>query len=95
MKARGKSRPIEVCHPVMATRAIKIIWKTGVNCIIEAIRPWNFWKSELWVWDEESVQPWTRSFIGFSVASTFLPREAIGRYIHHPLKRWTAFLPPA
>lgn len=94
MKARGKKKPIEVCHPAMAARAVTIIWKIGVSLIIEAIYPWNFWKQELWIWDSDSIQPWTRGFIRLrDPREWWLPRECFGRFLHHPLKRWISLIP--
>jgi len=94
MRARGKSRPIEVCHPAMVARAIPVIWKTGVNVVIEAVHFWSFFKGELWVWDEDSVQPWTRAFVRLKdLREWWLSRESFGRFVHHLLKGWVSFIP--
>jgi hypothetical protein len=61
MLRRGLSRPLEVAHPAMLARAILTIWRTGVRPIVLGVSLF-FWRHELWVWDEESIQPWTRNF---------------------------------
>jgi hypothetical protein len=96
MRARHRKRPIEVCHPAMAARAIAIIWKLRVNVITEAVYPWNFWKNPLWVWDINSVQAWTTAFIRLAdPREWWLSRESYGRYFHHLIqKRWVSFWPP-
>lgn len=76
MLARGKCRPLEVSHPAMISRAVPTIWKLGVAPIAEGVSLFNFRSHELWVWDPNSVQPWTRGF------RNWIPREAIGRGLH-------------
>lgn len=105
MRERGKSNPIEVCHPAMKARAVPIIWGMGIDVIAEGVAPWNFWRNETWKWDAESVQPWTRGFLrpGVSkknllrnplqaIKGVWLPREFAGR-IHHLFKGWVSFVP--
>lgn len=95
MRERNKKRPIEVCHPAMTARAIPILWKIGVNVVVEPIQPWSFFKEELWVWDDKSIQPWTRGFIRLKwINDWWLIREMFGRFIHHPIKGWVSFIPP-
>lgn len=105
MEERGKSNPIEVCHPAMKPRAIAIIWKTGLHLVAEGVSIFDFWKDELWVWDSESIQPWTRRFIGLedlktllrerfeAIEKIWLIREFGGRLVHHPIKGWVTFIP--
>ena len=73
MAARGCRSPLEVAHPAMVSRAVLTIWKTGVRPVVLPVSPLKFWQHELWVWDKNSVQPWTRSFLHW------WKREAIGR----------------
>jgi hypothetical protein len=76
MVARGRVRPVEVAHPAMITRAVPIIWGTGVSPIVEEIRLGEAKNHLLWVWDENSVQPWTTSW------SAWQKREFVGRMAH-------------
>lgn len=110
MKQRGKSKPIEICHPAMAARATAIIWKTGTDLVTEGIKPWSFSKNELWVWDSSSIQPWTREFVPLEalrngwwllkdpkeriLKGIWWIREGSVRFLHHPLKGWVTFIPP-
>jgi len=94
MRARRKNRPIEVCHPAMAARAVAVIWKTKVNLVIEPVYPWNFFRHELWVWDAGSIQAWTRRFIAFrDPRDWWLLRECFGRFVHHSYRGWISFIP--
>ncbi len=74
MEARGCNKPLEVAHPAMITRAVPIIWGCGVTPIVEEISKGE--EHELWVWDEESVQPWTRNW------DSWKTREFVGRVAH-------------
>lgn len=95
MKARGKKRPIEVCHPAMTARVIPILWKIKIGVVVEGVYPWNFYRHPLWVWDKDSVQPWVRAFIKLQDPRTWwLARESYGRFVHHPLYRYISFIPP-
>ena len=99
MRARGRKRPLELAHPAMLARAVPIIWKCGARPCVEGIRPWNFWRNELWVWDDFSVQPWTRRFLPHLVLTPrdlirlWIVRESLGR-VHHIIHRFVALLPP-
>ncbi|MFA5107546.1 MAG: hypothetical protein WC497_04440 [Patescibacteria group bacterium] len=74
---RLTGRPIELAHPAMLIRAVPILWKLGLNPIVESVSWHAFWKHELWVWDGDSIQPWTRGF------AHWLNREIIfGRILH-------------
>ena len=73
---RLSGRPLEVAHPAMAARAIPILWKLGLSPIVEPVSLWSFWKHPLWVWDKNSIQPWTRSFV------SWIPREMVSRILH-------------
>lgn len=75
MKKYNKKNPIELCHKRQAVRAILIIWKLlGKLPIILKQRTVSF--------DKNSVQIWTKNKF------LWIPREALGRWIHHILKRW-------
>lgn len=63
MRKLKLSRPMEVAHPAMKTRAVAIIWAMGVRPIVEAVSPFSFWHHELWLWDTNSVQEWVRRFL--------------------------------
>lgn len=75
MLARGCKRPLEVAHPAMLARAVLTIWKTGVRPVVARVR-FGHHENSLWVWDKNSVQPWTRSF------GHWWKREMLGRAIH-------------
>jgi len=63
MVKRGlHGRPLELAHPAMLARVIPILWKLGLDPIVIGIDPATIHSHELWVWDEHSVQPWTRTF---------------------------------
>jgi len=95
MERRNKKRPIEICHPAMAARVIAIAWKLKINAVIEGVYPWSFHNHPLWVWDEKTLQPWTRNFIKFGdPRNWWLARESFGRYIHHPRKGYISFVQP-
>ena len=95
MRKRKKLTPIELCHPAMVGRAVPIIWKMKIGLVVEGVSVLDFWKDELWVWDKDSVQSWTRSFVSFlSLKEGWLPREVLGRYAHHLVKGWVSFVPP-
>ncbi|HXV26409.1 MAG TPA: hypothetical protein VD862_00035 [Candidatus Paceibacterota bacterium] len=87
MHKRGCSRPLEVAHPAMVTRAVSVIWALGVTPIVEPVKPFRFHRHELWVWDGDSVQGWTRRFRSWVI------RELAGR-AHHLLVGWLALTPP-
>lgn len=86
MLGRGLSRPLEVAHPSMVARAVPVIWKLGMNPIVQGMSLWKFWTHELWIWDKESVQLWTRSF------ALWLLREIPGR-AHHVAFGYVALRP--
>ena len=74
MIEREFSKPLEVAQPAMITRAVPIIWSTGVRPIVEKID--NGKTHVLWVWDKDSVQPWTRSW------EDWRTRELFSRIAH-------------
>jgi hypothetical protein len=106
MLARGCRRPLEMAHPAMIARAVTILWKLGISPIVEPVSVLDFWKSNLWVWDKKSVQPWTRGLFHLpdldlpvgeyikGLREVWIVREWLGR-IHHIVHRWVGIIPPA
>ncbi len=82
MRARALSRPFEVAHPAMIARTIPILWAIDVNPIVEQISSGNAVNHELWVWDEDSIQPWTCNFAAWK------KRELLGRLGHVATHIW-------
>lgn len=76
MRNRGLGKPIEIAHPAMIARAIPIIWALGVIPIVQEVRMGKAEQSDLWMWDENSIQPWTRSWNNWRM------REFQGRIAH-------------
>lgn len=95
MRTRGKNYPIEVSHPAMLARATAIIYSIGVRPIVEPVSMLAFFRHPLWVWDRDSIQPWTTKFIGLNPINSWLVREIFGRFVHHPFKRWISFQLPS
>lgn len=87
MESRGCKKPLELAHPAMVVRAVMTIWKRGVVPIVIGVSPFSFWKEELWAWDRDSVQWWTRFFL------LWLIRETPGRAKVIQLG-WISFWPP-
>jgi hypothetical protein len=78
MRARGLRIPLEVAHSSMAPRAIPIIWKLGVQPVVQkvSLRDIRSGTHLLYQFDPESVQGWTRSL------DKWIFRETIGRLLH-------------
>lgn len=85
-RARRRNRPLELAHPAMKIRAVPIIWRISFEPIVAESKR----QDSLWVWDANSVQPWTRSF------RQWIVRETIGRYLHvwFTVLPWTRDLLP-
>ena len=89
MRVKGVYHPIELAHPVMLPRAVAILWKLQVPVVVEPVRPWSFFRHELFVFDKKTVQWWTGAFWRFSCLY-----EVLGRPHHIFIKRWVSFIPP-
>lgn len=87
MRGRGCQEPIELAHPAMLVRAVMTIWKLGICPVVLGVSPAFFWPDDLWAWDWNSVQRWTKCFL------FWLVREIPGRARVIQLK-WVAFFPP-
>ncbi|OGE80468.1 MAG: hypothetical protein A2660_01225 [Candidatus Doudnabacteria bacterium RIFCSPHIGHO2_01_FULL_45_18] len=82
MRSRILCRPLEIAHPAMTVRAVPIIWSLGLNPVVEPISARESTRHELWVWDQSSIQPWTRNFQAWKV------RELMGRVAHVVTHIW-------
>jgi hypothetical protein len=87
MRKRGLNRPLEVAHPAMLVRAQMTSWKIGVRPFVQAVDAEIADRNNLWVWDEASIQPWTRNF------QAWKKRETIGRIAHIVTHFGAWFLP--
>ncbi len=102
----GSKKPYLVGQPAHIARIVLTAWAVGMRPVVEGFQdPEDNW---LWIWDECSIQPWTRNFNawrkrempvrGISLALHLLPilykLAPKGVRAKLPAPNWLALSPP-
>jgi hypothetical protein len=80
LRPRSMVHPLIVAHKHQIARVVAIGWKMGLEVVVH--------DNNVSEWDRQSTQAYTRR------PSLFIPREIVGRLVHHTIRRLVRLTPP-